>query len=166
MESAFETGQHVVVELDESTIAGVLVGSTEDGWVIKVTHKLKKVPKTLPKDAVEKVTEYLGKSSNVGLRFMMWKNKVHGWRTMEREEMLEIAGFLVEQDILAEMEEVHTLTPLLSPVTTFVNGGIVRTMEITDDRNMDALLSNLDFEPELSDEELGVKEDDGAPTGD
>lgn len=149
MESAFETGQHVVVELDESTIAGTLVGTTDDGWVIKVTHKLKKVPKSLPDEAVAKLSEYMGKSSTLGLRFMMWKNGVHGWRTMDREEMLEIGGLLVQQDILADMEEVHTLSPLMSPVTTFVNGGIVRTMEITDDRNVDALLTNLDFEPEL-----------------
>jgi hypothetical protein len=164
MDNAFETGQHVVVELDESTIAGTLVGGTEDGWVIKVTHKLKKVPKSLSADAVVKLEELLGETSTLGLRFMMWKNKVHGWRTMDRAEMIEIGGFLATQDILAEMEDVHTLSPLLSPVTTFVNGGIVRTMEITDDRNVDALLSNLDFEPEMSYDD--VKGPDDASTRD
>lgn len=167
MESTgFVEGQHVVVEMDETTVAGHLIGMNEDGWLIKVTHKMKEVPKSLPDGAAEEVASILDELKNWELRLFLFKNRVAGWRTLGREDMLATAGRMVKQDLLADMPVVHTLKEVLSPITTFISSGIIRTMEVTDDRNMDALLHNLDFEPELSDAELGLEVKDEAPAED
>ncbi|QFG12753.1 hypothetical protein PBI_MIMI_277 [Arthrobacter phage Mimi] len=165
-ETGFTTGQHVVAELDDTTIAGHLLGKTDDGWVLKVTHKTKVIPAALPDGAEEEIAGILEENATWRLRMFMLQNRVAGALRMSREEMVSAGVTLIRGDLLKDVADTHILKEMLSPVTTFVSNDIVRTMEVTDDRNMDALLSNLDFEPELDLEDGDNDEDSAeAPTG-
>lgn len=165
-ETGFTSGQHVVVELDDRTIAGHLLGSTEDGWVLKVTHKTHTVYPSLPDGAEDEIAGILDENRTWRLRLFMLQNRVAGALKMSREEMIKAGVVLIKGDLLKDVPVTHTLKELLSPITTYINSDKIEVMEVTDDRNMDALLSNLDFEPEL-DLEDGDNDADSveAPTG-
>jgi hypothetical protein len=162
-ETGFTTGQHVVAELDDRTIAGHLLGKTDDGWVLKVTHKTHVEYPKLPDGAEEEIAGILEENATWRLRMFMLQNRVAGALRMSREDMVAAGVELIRGDLLKDVAVTHTLKEVLSPITTFIHSDKIEVMEVTDDRNMDALLNNLDFEPEL---DLEDGDDEGDAGGD
>jgi hypothetical protein len=147
--NGFEVGQHLIIHTEEDVVAGFLLGTNDEmgGIMVRVTHKMKPVVHEISGAVSGAIVAELESFSTKKLRTMLALNRVRGWLSMDRDELISIAQMIVERKMLDGMPDNEVLTPMKSPINTFLNSGYIHAMEATDDRNQDAVLSSLDFRP-------------------
>lgn len=149
---SFGSGQHVIIHTDEEVVAGHLVGYDEDlgGFMVRVTHRMKPVVREVSEVVGKAVVAELERYSDRKLKLMIVLARRALWKSvlsMDHAELVEVGHLIVEEQMVEQMPQYDVLTPLKSPVLTFFNTGFIQKMEATEDKNTDALLSQLDFKP-------------------
>lgn len=138
----FDVGNHVVIELDdERKIAGYIVGLTEDGLLLKATHKECAMVRTLAPAVSADILRQLNEKPVRTLVVAMVLNGKIGSIGLGRDRMVEILAGIIERDLIARKDDGVQLRELANPVLTFVNFGFVKIMEDTEDRVLESEIS-------------------------
>lgn len=138
----FDVGNHVVIELDdERKLAGYIVGLTEDGLLLKATHKECAMVRTVSPVVSADIRRQLNEKPMRTLVVAMVLNGRIGSIGLGRDRMVEIMAGVIEADLIARKDDGVQLRELANPVLTFVNFGFVKLMEDTEDRMVETEIS-------------------------
>lgn len=146
---SFENGSHVVLELDDdSRCAGFLINPVEQGFILRITHKDRPALYTVSPERGAAIRAELRKVPLVLLGAALVAQGVLTGLG-RRETMVEALAKLQEAEVLEEHYEKNPTVfhELSVPVLTFINGGAVKTIELSDDVTED--LTVMDFKQEM-----------------
>lgn len=142
----FEVGSHVVIELlDERKIAGYIQSYTEDGLVLKVTHKDAVLTRRVSAGMVAEIAGQLAGKSVAWLKgAMLLRGHLVGAVRASRSDMIAVLQDEIESDLLDQSEDGMQFRELSAPVLTFVAGGAIMLMEDTNDKMQEVEVSIFD----------------------
>lgn len=134
MES-FEIGNHVLIELDDSRrMAGFLERITEDGFILKVTHRDMPTMHMISERLSASIRDDLDAVPRVLLVAALLSRKLYT-SVGRKSVMVETLAELQEAELIEKNREAQPTTfhELSVPVLTYINGGAVLLMEDSDD---------------------------------
>lgn len=146
---SFEFGHHIVAEVADEDgvvrkIGGYLMDTTGEGIILKVTHKECSITRVISE---ETRANFLGQLESRGmgrLRMAALYYGRPGWLRLPREALIGALLTAVEKEFLESRDDGVKLREMTEPVLTFVNFGILRMMESTEDKIVDADASLFD----------------------
>lgn len=143
--AGFANGTHVVIDRGEDDkVAGNLLGETEDGYVVRVTHRMVHKKPILSEETYEALREEMETWPLWRLKVMGVFNGIREVGKKDRYALVDEGVRKVAAGIVARLEEVEVFEELLLPVKTFLPRMSVWTMEASQDVNNNAVLGNLD----------------------
>lgn len=146
MES-FDVGSHVMVELEnDRRLWGYLISVGDDGMIFKVTHREMEVLRKVSDASSLSIAAELTSMPLVKLRLIA---AFQGqWRLLglSRARLVEAVQVEMEKRMVEDRDDGMQLRELSVPVLTFVAYGVLRTMEASEDRMVEAELGDLDSE--------------------
>lgn len=145
----FELGHHVMVELLEvgmpcRKIAGYLMSVEDDGLILKVTHKESGMTRMLSDASRISIEKDLAEMPIARLRLAALLRGRVGVAFGSRAVLETVLFGDIEEDILVAKDDGIRMREMSEPVLTFVSYGIVGMMEATDDKLLNAELTNFE----------------------
>lgn len=146
---SFEFGHHIVAEVADENgavrkIGGYLMDTTGEGIILKVTHKECALTRVVSEETRANFLGQLESRSMGRLRLGALYYGRPGWLRLPREALIGALLTAVEKEFLESRDDGIKLREMTEPVLTFVNFGILRTMESTEDKIYDADVSLFD----------------------
>lgn len=169
---AFDIGAHVTIELDEGLpdarrIAGYIHGVTEEGLILKVTHKdIPFVAKVA--DGVRDATrDYYSDASSVSLKLELLRRGEFAAALSSKAVMVELlTDMTIDSAVeVAEARQAFTLYEYTMPVLTYVGlhkiGLMEATTDVADEVDVVKSVGGLDAEiPKLLDGQIPPRDDE------
>lgn len=145
----FELGHHVMVELLEvglpsRKIAGYLMSVEDDGLILKVTHKESTMTRMLSDVSRVAIEKDLAEMPIGRLRLAALLRGRFGVAVGSRAVLETVLFGDIEEDILIAKDDGVRMREMAEPVLTFLSYGIVGLMEATDDKVLNAELTNFE----------------------
>lgn len=145
------SGDHVVVETEGNLLAGVFMCLTGAGWHLNVTHEIETIQDGADPELVELIRSEVAELPPFELIEAALEQKVKKpWTFSEERLRTVVLRALVE---LIEPKPRQALVAKSHPIRRIIPEHQVVSVDHFDDWKLNNTLKNLEFEPELEDDE-------------